>query len=137
MKTNSETFFLRFFNGCSMIYANVDGFKDSLKHDLALQVCENQSKDFSILTETYINHDQIRHIRNNWLGTIFFSLGDSQIKGLLVLFHPGLKGVSEVDTDPKRRFVSFKITPFIDRILCVYAISGHNTREQLARGEFL
>ena len=32
-------------------------------------------KDISILTETHINHDQIYHIRSNWLGFIFFSPG--------------------------------------------------------------
>ena len=28
---------------------------------------------FKYLTETHINHDQTHHIRNNWLGPIFFS----------------------------------------------------------------
>ena len=36
----------------------------------------------------------------------------------------------------KRRFVSCKATPSNDRVLCVYATSGCNTREQLARGNF-
>ena len=83
-------------------------------------------KDISILTETHINHDQIHHqihiIRNNWLGPIFFSPGDSHTKGLLALLHLGLEGVTEVDTDPKGRFVSFKVTPSNDRVLCVYAL---------------
>ena len=47
-----------------------------------------------------------------------------------------LTGVIEVDTNPKRKFVSFKVTPSNDRGLCVYAPSGHNTREELARGHF-
>ena len=34
------------------------------------------------------------------------------------------------------RFVSFKVTPSNDRVLCIYAPSGHSTREQLARGHF-
>ena len=51
---------------------------------------------------------------------IFFSPGDSRTKGLLVLLHLGLEGVTEVDTDPKGRFVSFKVTPSNDRVLCVY-----------------
>ena len=53
-------------------------------------------------------HHQI-HIRNNWLGTIFFS--PSHSKGLLVLFHRGLEGITEADTDPKGGFVSFNVTP--------------------------
>ena len=60
-----------------MIYANAAGFKDPLKKDLVLEFCKNQNKDFSILTETRINHDQIHYIRNNWLCPIFFSPGDS------------------------------------------------------------
>ena len=32
-------------------------------------------KWISILTETYINHDQIHHTRNNWLSPILFSPG--------------------------------------------------------------
>ena len=33
----------------------------------------------------------IYYIRNNWLGPIFFSPGDSRTKGLFVLLHLGLK----------------------------------------------
>ena len=32
--------------------------------------------------------------------------------------------------------MSFKITPSNNRVLCVYARSGHNSREQLTRGSF-
>ena len=46
-----------------------------IKELLALEFCRNQNKVISILTETYISHDQIYHIRNNWLGSNFFSLG--------------------------------------------------------------
>ena len=46
------------------------------------------------------------------------------------------EGNTEVDTDPKERFVSIKVTPSNDRVLCVYASSGYSTREQLARGRF-
>ena len=96
----------------------------------------NQNKDVSISTETHINLDQIHHIRNSWLGTIVFSSGDSHTKGLPVLLHLGLEGVAEVATDPKGSLVFFKVTPSNDRVLCVYAPSVHNTREQLARGRF-
>ena len=57
-------------------------------------------KNIDILTETYIN-----------LGPIFFSPRDSLTKGLLVLLHPSLEGITEVDTDPKGGLVSFKVTP--------------------------
>ena len=42
---------------------------------------------------------------------IFFSLGDSYTKGLLVLLHPAREGIAEGDTDPKEGFASFKVTP--------------------------
>ena len=32
--------------------------------------------------------------------------------------------------------MSFKVTPSNDRVLCVYARSEHNTREQLTMGYF-
>ena len=105
-----------------MICDNVGGITDPFKQDQALEFCRKKSKGISILIETLINHDQIRRIRNNWLGPIFFSSGDSHTKGLLVLLHLGLEGVTEVDTDPKGRFVSFKVTPSNDRVLCVYAL---------------
>ena len=94
---------------------------------------------FPYLIETHINHDKTYHIRNNWLGPIFFSSGDSHTKGLLVQLHPGFEDVTEVDTDPKQRFVSFKVTSSngrVLRVLCVYAPSEHNTREQLPPGHF-
>ena len=81
--------------------------------------------------------DQIHHMTNNWLGAIFFPPGDSHTKGLVVLLHLVLKGVIEVDTNPKGRFVSFMVTSSNDRVVCVYAPSGHTAREQLTRGRFL
>ena len=105
-----------------MIYDNLGGIRDPLKQNLALQFCRNRNKDVSILTETHIIFDQIHHIRNSWLGAIFFSPGDSHTKELLVLLHLSLEGVTEVDTDPKGRFASFKVIPSNDRVLCVYAL---------------
>ena len=115
-----------------MIYDHIGGIRDPLKQDLALEFCRNQNKVISILTETHINHDQIHYIRNNWLGSNFFSLGDSHTKGCLSCFIWDLK----VDTDAKGRFVSFKFTPSNDRVLCVYAPSGYRAREQLDRDPF-
>ena len=56
------------------------------------------------------------------MGPMFFSPGDSHTKELHFMFHPGLEGVAEVDTDPKRRFVVVKVTPSNGRVLCVYAL---------------
>ena len=53
---------------------------------------------------------------------------------MLFLLHLGLEGITEVDTDPKGRFVSFKVTPSNESSPC--APSGYSTREQLARGRF-
>ena len=55
---------------------------------------------------------------------------------MLGQLHPGLEGVTEVDTDPKGRFVSFKVTLSNNRVLCACAPSGHSTREQLIKGRF-
>ena len=115
-----------------MMYDHIGSIRDPLKQDLALEFCRNQNKVISILTETHINHDQIHYIRNNWLGSNFFSLGDSHTKGHFSCFIWDLK----IDTDAKGRFVSFKFTPSNDRVLCVYAPSGYSTREQLDRGRF-
>ena len=54
----------------------------SLKQDLTLEFCRNKNKAISILTETCIKRGQIHHIRNNWLGPIFFSPRDSHTKGM-------------------------------------------------------
>ena len=70
------------------------------------------------------------------MGPIFSSPGDSHTEGLLVLLHPSSEGVTEVDTDAKRRFVSFKVTPFNNKVLSVYAPSWHSTREQVASKRF-
>ena len=55
---------------------------------------------------------------------------------MLVLLRLGLTGITEVDTDPNRKFVFFKVTLSDDRVLCLYAPSGYSTRYQLARGRF-
>ena len=70
-----------------MIYVNFGGIRNPLKQNLVLEFWRKRNKDVSILTETHTNLDQIHHLRNNWLGTIFFSPGDSHTKGLLVLLH--------------------------------------------------
>ena len=70
------------------------------------------------------------------MGSIFSTPGVSQTKVLLVLLHLGLEGLTEVDTDLKRRFVSFKVTPSNDRIPYIYAPSWNGTREQLDRAHF-
>ena len=93
-----------------MIYTNVGGIRDPLEQDLAPEFCRKQNKYINILTETHIKHDQILYIRNNWLGPIFLSPGRSHTKGLIAQLPPGLEGVAEVDTDPKERLASFKVT---------------------------
>ena len=104
-----------------MIYTNVGSTRDPLKQDLALDFYRKQNKCISILTETHIKHDQILHIKNNWLGPIFLSPGSSHTEGFIAQLHLGLKGVTEVNINPKRRFVSFKITLFNNRVLCFCA----------------
>ena len=66
-----------------MINVNVGSIRDPLKQDLALDFYRKQNKYISILTETHIKHDQILHIRNNWLGPIFLSPRSSHTKRLL------------------------------------------------------
>ena len=104
-----------------MIYANVGNITDPLKQDLALDFYRKQNKYISILTETHIKHDQILHIRNNWFGPIFLSPGSSHAKGFIAQLHLGLEGVTEVDTDPKGRMASFKVTLSNNRVLCFCA----------------
>ena len=58
------------------------------------------------LISTMIKHTKIKKL----IGPIFFFPGDSHTKGMLFLLHLGLEGITEVDTDPKGRFVSFKVT---------------------------
>ena len=103
------------------MYVNVRRIRYPLKQDLALDFYRKQNKYISILTETHIKHDQILHIRNNWLGPIFLSPGSSHTKGFIDQLHPGLEGVTEFDTDPKGRFVYFKVTLSNNRVLCFCA----------------
>ena len=85
-------------------------------HPFKQEFCGEKNKDISILTKIHINHDQIHDKRNNWLSPIFFSPADSHTKWLLVLIHLGLQGITVVDTDPKVRFVSFKVILSNDRV---------------------
>ena len=73
-----------------------------------------------------------------WVST-FFSPADSHTEGLLVLLHLRLEGDTEVDTEAKRRFVSFKVTLSLMTELSIFMPfhSGGCTWEQLARGLFL
>ena len=109
-----------------MIYINFGGIRDPFKQNLALQFFRNRSKDVSILTKTDINLDQVRnnHIRNNSLGAIFLSPGNSHTKGLIVLLHLGLEGVTEIDTDPKERCVSFTLPSLMTKFSVFMPLQG-------------
>ena len=65
---------------------------------------------------------------------IFFSPGDTHTKGMLFLLHLDLEGVTEVDTDPKERYVSSKVTTSNESSVC--APSEDSTRGEQARGHF-
>ena len=52
------------------------------------------------------------------------------------MLHQGLEVFTQVDTDAKRKFVSFNVIPSNGRVLCVYAPSECNTREQFDRKNF-
>ena len=63
-----------------MIYDNVGVIRDPFKQDLALAFCRKKKKYISVLTKAHINHDQIHHqthVRNIYLGPIFFSSRES------------------------------------------------------------
>ena len=117
-----------------MIYANVCSIRDPLKQDLALEFYRKQNKYISILTETHIKHDQILHITSNWLGPIFLSPGSSHTKGFIAQLHRGLEGVTEVDIDPKGRFVSFKVTLSNNRVLCFVPLKGIKPESSWLKG---
>ena len=123
-----------------MLYTNVGGIRYSLEQDLALEFCRKQNKYIIILTQTHFKHDQILHTKNNWLGPIFLSPRRGHTEELIVQLHPGLEGVTEVETDQKGRFVSSKVTLSLslsnNRVLSFCAPSRHNTREQPVRGRF-
>ena len=53
------------------------------------------------------------------MGLNFFSPGDSHTKGMLFVLHLGLEGITEVNTDPEGRSVSFKVTTSNDSSLFV------------------
>lgn len=108
----------------------------SLEADVALSFCRSQNKDICILSETNINQEQTHQIRNTWLVPIFFFPGDTHSKGMLVLLHLLFDEITKTDTDPKGRFVSFKVTSSNNRVLSIYAPSGHSIREQLTWGHF-
>ena len=54
---------------------------------------------------------------------------------MLFEFDVGLEDITEVDTDPEGRFVSFKVTTSNESSVC--ASLGLSIREQLTRGTFL
>ena len=91
-----------------MINDNAGAIRDPFKQNLALEIYKNQNKVISILTETYINHGQIHHIKNNWLGPIFSLLEIVTQKDCLSWFiwvlkvSPRLTLIQEGGLDPLR-----------------------------------
>ena len=90
-----------FFSDFSMVTAFLPMLE--ILQNLALEFCRKQNKDISVLTEINVNHNQIYHTKNNCSSPIFFSPRDSHAEGLLALIHSDLEGVTDVNTDPKRK----------------------------------
>ena len=88
-----------------MMYDHIGDIRGPLKQDLALEFYRNQNKVISILTKTHINNDQTHQKGNNWLGSNFFSLGDSHKKGCLSFFIWDLK----LDTDSLPLMTEFSV----------------------------
>ena len=65
-----------------------------------------------------------------------FSPGDSHTKGMLFLLHLSLEVVTQVDTDPKGKFVSFKVTTSNESSLIV-PLQGIAAENSWLRGAFL
>ena len=73
-------------------------------------------------------------MRNNWLGPIFLSPGTSHTKGFIAQIHPGFEGVTEVDTGPKGRFVSFKVTLSNNRFSVFVPLKGLTPESSWLKG---
>ena len=73
----------------------------------------------------------IKYIKKEVIGwvPIFVFPADGHTNGLLALLYLSVEGVTEIENDPKRRSVSFKVTSSNCSVICVYVPSGHNTRE--------
>ena len=100
-----------------MIYDHVGATRYPFKQDLAPEFCRNQKKSsvfYLELISTMIKHT-IQEIIDR--APIFFFPEDSHTNGMLFLLHLGLEGITEAATDPKRKFVSFKVTPSNDKVL--------------------
>ena len=55
---------------------------------------------------------------------------------MLFLLHLGLEGITELNTDPKGRFVSFKVTPSNESFLLV-SLQGRASENSWLGGVFL
>ena len=122
------------FNGCKMIYDHVDAIRDPLKQDLALEFCKKQNKVTSILTQTHIKHDRIRHIKNNWLSPNFFSPGEFTQKECFFYFICVLKVSLRLILIQREGLFPLRLIPLTIES-SVHLPSGYSTRAQLARGE--
>ena len=85
------------------------GIRDLLKQDLAREFCRKKNKE----RHQYFNWNSYEPWANipykkQLVRLHLFLSWSSHTNGLPVLFHLGLEGITEVSTDPKERFVSFK-----------------------------
>ena len=109
--------------------------RDPLKQDLAREFCRKKSKkDIIILTETHINHDKIYHIRRNWLGFIFFSLGVVTQNDCLSCFIWVLKVSLRLILIQKGGLCPLRGLPLTTEFSVFIPLQG--TREHLARERF-
>ena len=132
-----EFLFLWISNGYSLIFVNSYGIRDPLKQNLAIQLCRNRNKDVNILTGTHINLNQIRHIRNNWLGAIFFSPGDSHTKGFLSCFVWVLKVSLRLKLIQKRGLCPLRLLTLMAEFSVFIPLQGITPGNSCLGGVFL
>ena len=92
-KTELKNFFALIFHGLKHHIWPCWCHQRSLEAGPGTWILPKPKKVISILTENHINHYQIHHTRNNWLGSLFFSPEDIHTKGMAFLLYLGLMRV--------------------------------------------
>ena len=108
----------------SIISLNSGGLKIKERLDTALQFCRNAKADFSILQETHLGPNKFVEIKNQWEGEVYISPGTTFRDGILLLAKATAPKLRILRSDPKGKYIIFRILNTNDVIINIYAPSG-------------
>ena len=122
--------------GYSVLSCNTAGLRGEDRLAVATNFALSEQPDFSVFQETHLDYTHMQDIKNNWDGEFLISPGQTQTGGILILQAQNSPAIKDIKSDPKGRYILFRIKDSNDLVAAIYAPSGASKEKQTERTNF-